>query len=187
MRRQRFVILGLGLLAASAVSIVVAHAQTTAVGPYYATPSWDQKIPCTGPSNCPRFVVLSNWNSEAILDRETGLVWERSPSALRRNWSDALGSCIRGVQAGNRKGWRLPTIQELGSLVEPGLGEGALSLPGGHPFDVQFDTYITATTNSSGANLAWGVDFSSGSSTGVSKTALFLVWCVRGGQAVDPQ
>jgi PEP-CTERM motif len=56
-----------------------ARAQTTAVGPYYATPAWDQTLPCSAPNNCPRFIVLSNMNSEAVLDRESGLVWERSP------------------------------------------------------------------------------------------------------------
>jgi hypothetical protein len=38
-------------------------------GPYYPTPSWDQKLPAAT-----RFVVLTNWNREAVLDRETGLV-----------------------------------------------------------------------------------------------------------------
>ena len=55
----------------------------TAAGPYYATPSWDQQLPAST-----RFVVLSNWidaahpsGGAAVLDRETGLVWEQSPTA----------------------------------------------------------------------------------------------------------
>src|SRR5262249_23927325 len=44
------------------------------VGRYYATPSWDQTLPAST-----RFIVLSNFNSQAVLDRETGLVWERTP------------------------------------------------------------------------------------------------------------
>src|SRR5262249_15328144 len=43
----------------------------TANGPYYAEPSWDQMLPAST-----RFIVLSNFNSEAVLDRETGLVWQ---------------------------------------------------------------------------------------------------------------
>jgi hypothetical protein len=49
---------------------------------YYANPSWDQQLACTSTSNCPRFVVLSNWidanfpsGGAAVVDRETGLVW----------------------------------------------------------------------------------------------------------------
>src|SRR5689334_6098081 len=62
-------------LIASSSSFV--NAQTTAAGPYYATPSWDQTLPAST-----RFIILSNFTSEAVLDRDTGLVWERSPSTL---------------------------------------------------------------------------------------------------------
>src|SRR5713101_6294178 len=47
-----------------------APAQTTANGPYYATPSWDQTLACTTLATCPRFIVLSNFNNQAVLDRE---------------------------------------------------------------------------------------------------------------------
>ena len=64
---------------ACALSLVsgAASAQTTANGPYYGMPSWDQKLQCDSVSTCPRFLVLANWNSEAVLDRETGLVWAK--------------------------------------------------------------------------------------------------------------
>src|SRR5215813_4773335 len=85
-----------------------AYAQTTAPGPYYATPSWDQTLPVST-----RFIVLSNWNSAAVLDRETGLVWERSPAFVdATDWQLAnvqchsLGSGTRFTST--RMGWRLP-------------------------------------------------------------------------------
>ena len=185
MRRHRFVILGLGLLAASAVSIGT-FAQTTAVGPYYATPSWDQKIACTSPSTCPRFVVLSNWNSEAVLDRETGLVWEQSPSAVPVQWNAAYDLCLT-LSKGNRQGWRLPTFSELASLVE--LPSDALSLPPGHPFNnVQSssidDRYWSATwrgTDSAYGKIFLGDGFFSAPRVGF----LAYYWCVRGGQGVN--
>ncbi len=75
-------LIGLGL---ATFAVTPAHAQTTAPGPYYATPSWDQTLP----SNT-RFIVLSNMNSEAVLDRETGLVWQRSPGLnLPQRWQFA--------------------------------------------------------------------------------------------------
>jgi len=37
-------------------------------------PSWDRKI-----DSAKRFKVLDRFEGEAVLDRETGLVWERSP------------------------------------------------------------------------------------------------------------
>jgi len=63
------------ILGTLALTIVLAHAQTTSNGPYYATPSWDQKLQCDTQATCPRFIVLSNWGGAAVLDRETGLVW----------------------------------------------------------------------------------------------------------------
>src|SRR5215475_7811879 len=96
-------------------------AQTTSTGPYYATPSWDQSLPSST-----RFVVLTNFNSEAVLDRVTGLVWERTPSTqtlpaiVDPNGFDifsAAGHCI-GIAVGGQVAWRLPSIQELQSILD---------------------------------------------------------------------
>jgi hypothetical protein len=54
------------------------HAQTTAPGPFYPIPTLSQKLQCDTQATCPRFVVLSDWKNAAVLDKETGLVWERS-------------------------------------------------------------------------------------------------------------
>src|SRR4249920_2249418 len=93
-------LIGAGLAALVALPT---HAQTTGVGPYYATPSWDQTLPAAT-----RFIVLSNMNSEAVLDRETGLVWSRSPSEnLNFDWFTSSRFCAT-LRLGNRAGWRLP-------------------------------------------------------------------------------
>src|SRR5215470_13675360 len=85
----------------------LAQAQTVAVGPYYATPSWDQTIPCTASTNCSRFVVLSNFSNQAVLDRETGLVWQQAPQlGLSSKAIDAASLCFTQPIAG-RMGWRL--------------------------------------------------------------------------------
>src|SRR5213592_884355 len=65
--------------------------QTT--GPYYATPSWDQKL-----VYFQRFICLTDWNNEAVLDRETGLVWQRAPfthviNSFEFRQSDAVFQC----------------------------------------------------------------------------------------------
>ena len=83
---------------------------TVGRGPYYPLPAWDQTLP----SNA-RFIVLSNFGNAAVLDLETGLVWERSPNPTPANWGPAQTAC-RNKVVGNRFGWRLPAIQELMSL-----------------------------------------------------------------------
>jgi hypothetical protein len=45
-------------------------------------PSWSQKLKCE--NNCPRFTVLKSWDNEAVLDKETGLVWEQSPDTSHK-------------------------------------------------------------------------------------------------------
>ena len=65
----------------------------------------------------------------------------------------------------------------------------APTLPAGHPFEnVQtFFPYWSATTTASDTSSAWTVNFSNGGLIGVGKHNGMLVWCVRGGQGVDPQ
>ena len=72
--KHKLLALGIIGLAIIAFSNIPAGAQTTSAGPYYATPSWGQKLQCDTPATCPRFIVLSNWDNAAVLDRETGLV-----------------------------------------------------------------------------------------------------------------
>jgi Protein of unknown function (DUF1566) len=132
-----------GILGIAIVSVASnALAQTTAPGPYYATPSWDQQLPAST-----RFIVLSNWGSAAVLDRETGLVWERSPSTTSGDWFAAQTRCIN-LEVGGRTGWRLPAIQELMSLVDRSVLSPSPVLPSGHPFInvVRANHYWSATT-----------------------------------------
>ena len=163
---------------------VSAEAQTSAAGPYYAVPSWDQKLPSST-----RFIVLSNWNNEAVLDRETGLVWERTLGGGISDWFVANSTCIVKT-VGGRLGWHLPTIQELASLIDPSVAAPGPTLPAGHPFiNVAAAGYWSSTSQAPAATQAWTVDFSSGFILGFREkgTTFRNVWCTRGGQTVDPQ
>ena len=184
--------LGLAILVLVTFIASPSVAQITLPGPYYSTPSWDQKLPVFT-----RFIILSNWNSEAVLDRETGLVWERSPNPSLFKWAYAHLRCNQ-LTLGNRMGWRLPTIQELASLVDPlVVGVSLLALPAGHPFDtdcttggcVQPSHYWSATTDVFTTDNAWDVGFFNGGFVvqADKDESDRYVWCVRGGQGVDAQ
>ncbi len=175
---------GLGTLAAALLAVLSAPAaaqvSTTANGPYYATPSWDQKLTTN------RFVILLNWNSEAVLDRETGQVWERSPDTVPRDWLTAQYNCTARA-IGNRKGWRLPGVHELFSLVDPAVSPGP-TLPVGHPFlNVQSSViYWSANALATDATSALGVLFNVGGLFGVElRSSTKAYWCVRGGQGAN--
>lgn len=172
-----------GLLAATLGAAVCASAQTTAAGPYYVSPSWDQKLPAAT-----RFVVLSNWNNDAVLDRETGLVWERGPLQARNfnfaqiSYSSAVSLCVQS-KTGGRYGWRLPSISELQSLVDPSATTDFMTLPPGHPFlEIQDDYYWSSTTtaSSNGGSVFVQGFTTRHHDTGYEKTAQLAMWCVRG-------
>ena len=177
-RRRRLIlgVLALGLRAGVALTAPPAQA-VNAVSPYYALPSWDRKM---GVGK--RFVVLTNWSSQAVLDKETGLVWEQSPQPVPTAWVNARFACT-GKTTGNRKGWRLPSVHELASLVDPAQSNPALPLS--HPFTVLSANYWSATPHAEFSTNAWIVLFFNGSMGFASKTNNFLVWCVRGGMNVD--
>jgi hypothetical protein len=158
------------------------YAQTTANGPYYATPSWDQQLPAAT-----RFIVLANWGSAAVLDRETGLVWEKVPIASTFTWFNASSHCLN-QNTGGRTGWRLPAVPELMSLVDQTQSN---SLPSGHPFTVQSvqGSFYWSATTFGFTDAAWAVDFSFfGVLTSFRRSENFpLAWCVRGGPGGENQ
>jgi len=167
----------------SVILVVVLAASSSLLSAQVGT-TWDQQFPGTN-----RFKLLSVFGNAAVLDKETGLVWERSPSTSIFVPEDAHLHCNTLV-VGNRFGWRVPTIQELASLIDP--TQANPSLPLGNPFiNINFtdDLYWSATT--SPINPPYSVGFGGhGEVTfggGGGGNGSNLVWCVRGGQSVDAQ
>ncbi|MDP1769473.1 MAG: DUF1566 domain-containing protein [Nitrospirota bacterium] len=139
------------------------------------TPNWDKALPAAS-----RFTVLAAFNNEAVRDNETGLVWGKSPTTTTHTWSNARSSCAERP-VGGRMGWRLPSVHELMSLVDP--TQSNPSLPAGHPFlNVQSSLYWSATTSAEDPALAWYVGFFNGNlSSPNGKNNTYNFWCVRGG------
>lgn len=169
-----------------------ALAQGAQPGPYYPTPAWDQKLACETTGACLRFLVLSNWNNEAVLDRETGLVWQRQPRTTTTFQSHQAAICTANP-VGGRYGWRLPTQVELMTLGDPENDRDEFHLAAGHPFIVNVaegTEFWTIDGDPSGA-AGDGIDFRPvrlldgsivpGLSTIGGPSELRLrAWCVRG-------
>src|SRR2546430_11839832 len=117
MKTRRRLTLGFFVATMMALGAVSAQAQTTSNGPYYAEPAWDQTLACTTTATCPRFIVLSNMNSEAVLDRETGLVWERSPLTTTYSWKIGRASCRERVEISGVAG-DLTKKKQVAALVD---------------------------------------------------------------------
>ncbi len=151
-------------------------------------PAWDKDLPAndTGDAcNSSRFTCVLG--GVAVLDNETGLVWERTPSSTLRLWGTSSGSLFDCANSftGGQWGWRLPSVHELASLLDSSVTP---PLPLGHPFS-NVDTtinfgYQAATTFGDNDLQNWVVTFNN-TITRVSvdgkASATRLSWCVRGG------
>jgi hypothetical protein len=141
---------------------------------------WDQALPAAQ-----RFVILTAFNSDAVLDKETGLVWERSPQTATVSSSNVRLACANKA-VGGRKGWRLPSLPELASLVDPSVASPGPTLSPGHPFlNVRSTNYWSASAHAENPALMWGVGFGNGAVLGLSKAFDQGAWCVRGGMSAD--
>jgi hypothetical protein len=179
---------GAFVLAAIAVAPTLAAAQD---GPYYPLPSWDQTL--RGSKRFALVMPIDGFGAQAVLDRETGLVWQRVPAEPRAfEWLVARRDC-RSENTGGRQGWRLPSVEELSSLLD--LSPGSVpGLPAGHPFDLRDATPVfwSATGDDADASLAFAVVFVGEDPTTVPGVRVFpkdyklRLWCVRGGQGGHP-
>jgi len=164
------------LLAATKSSSAAAESTKSSSVEDNHTTRWDQVLPVAQ-----RFVVLMAFNNDAVLDKETGLVWEKSPQSAAVSASNARLTCANKA-IGGRKGWRLPSLPELASLVDPSVTSPGPTLPSGHPFmGVQSANYWSASAHADNPTLIWGVGFNNGAVLGVSKAFDQRLWCVRGG------
>lgn len=159
------------------------------VPPAEATDTWSKKI-----DKPARFVILKEFNEEAVLDRETQLVWQREPkdqpdvSFYRTDFFGAVRHCY-SVTTGDRMGWRLPTAEELTSLLVETPTQSSVqraALPHRHPFigiaptrvwtisEGSFDSapgrYVVAPNEPEVSTVGLELDLE----------AIHSTWCVRG-------
>ena len=141
-------------------------------------------IPQSTPNN--RFII----NGDEVTDKVTGLIWQRCSlgqsgadcsmgSAATYNWSEAL-QAAESVRASTGKGWRLPNIKELQSIVEEACYNPAINLsvfPGTASSD-----FWSATPNAYSSSNAWYVHIGYGYSYSYGRSYSFYVRHVRAGQ-----
>lgn len=128
-----------------------------------------------------RFVVLPALNNDGVLDKKTGLVWEKSPQTVSAKWSVARRTCAE-KNIGGQKGWRLPSLSELQGLVDSSIPPPGPTLPPGHPFlAIQSAVYWSDTRVGEDPNGAWAVHFGlGGGAVFINWAHAVQVWCVHG-------
>lgn len=151
-------------------------------------PSWNQILLANdGADTCHSTRFTCIMGNAAVLDHETGLVWQQAPSASTVTWVVAIATC-EGASTGGRRGWRVPGPEELNSLSTPRLG-----LPTGHPFVATAGAYWSSALFSVDPALSITIDPTALSNPfgwrSRSDSATTRVWCVRGDatQGADAQ
>jgi hypothetical protein len=138
---------------------------------------------------------LANLADLTVTDNLTGLIWTKDANApgpaacgpaTAKIWQSALdyAACLNTYSYLGYDDWRVPSVRELGSLVD--ALRYSPSLPVGHPFTaVQSRNYWSST--SVNTTSVWRVDMGVGYVGSGDKILTNYVWPVRSGQtAVVP-
>lgn len=130
---------------------------------------------CGVPWPEPRFEIIP----DGVLDCLTRLFWRRSANLTPQPviWREALTAVATLNNESEQHVWRLPTINELETLVDCATHSPAL--PSGHLFaDVQ-DIYWSSTTSLFEPDWAWALYLEKGATgVGQKRFAQFSVWAV---------
>ena len=138
------------------------------------TSRWDSNKPSAS-----RFTVLAEFGNAAVRDNNTGLVWESTPTKTLP-WSDARFQCLNKAVplVGGTRGWRLPSVTELASLVDPSLGPPYVPPT---VFSGVTGIYWSATSLADGNSFSkFIVSFTDGSVDTMNIGSSNNIWCVRG-------
>jgi len=115
--------------------------------------------------------------NETVIDKGTGLEWQKKSSLQPYNWQNALAYC-ENLALNSHNDWRLPNIRELKSLVDYSKYYPAIA-PG---IPCQSSIYWSATSVASDTQTsAWSVFFGNGDDIWKIKSMSFNVRCVRAG------
>ena len=147
-----------------------------------------EKIDCPGTGQDGDFQCGTPWpyprfsrQSDIIHDRLTDLHWARHADATGKpvHWEEALAAVAAWSHemASPELVWRLPTMNELASLVDCGTHSPAL--PEGHPFTGLQPGYWASTTSFFATEWAWVLYLDKGAcGVGYKAEPTFYAWPV---------
>lgn len=90
---------------------------------YVSHAAADSKPPEKKPSS-KRYTI----SKDTLLDTKTKLIWQRATSDKKYNWQDAQSYCQNLKLGGLSSGWRLPTKEELLSIVDKSSSQRSIVL-----------------------------------------------------------
>ena len=125
--------------------------------------------------------INSNWK-EANFTREDGIVkdnnsklfWQDNTTISNKSWIEAINYC-ESLNLGGYSNWRLPNINELGSIIDHNSNSN---------LDKIFkqstsDLYWSSTSHAAQTSIAWVINFKYGSNAYKTKDSKLSTRCVR--------
>jgi len=120
-----------------------------------------------------------------VIDNLTGLMWAKNGNLSNgtKTWQEAL-NYVASINSGSGlcgyKDWRLPSVNELESLVNAGEANTATWLNSQGFSNVQSDFYWSSTTGANNTSYAWIVSMWYGYVFySLNKSYDYYVWPVR--------
>jgi hypothetical protein len=113
---------------------------------------------------------------DVVVDRVTGLMWQRRVDPGTRSWTEATAYCACLSLAG-QEDWRLPTRMELVSIVDFTRDAPAID-PAAFP-DTPPAWFWTASRWAEDPSFAWYIYFENGFTNFIDQGATYQVRCVR--------
>jgi hypothetical protein len=139
--------------------------------------------PSTAPgalSRDPQPAYADNGNG-TVTDRNSGLIWQRGDEQndSGRTWREALDYCA-GLDLASHHDWRLPTVEELRTIVDPGRSDPTIDIR--YFPDCQAYNYWSGNTRATNPDEAWVVNFYFGHAHHYPKDVVYCyVRCVLDG------
>ncbi len=122
-------------------------------------------------------IILQSNTTNTVKDIYRGYIWQKSEDGVVRTW-DAAKSYCDALALDGYSDWRIPTIQEIQTIIDYSAYNPALSTEvlQGRPY--YYWSGSTFTVNTDGA---WFVYFNNGYTNADWKSGPRYVRCVRGG------
>jgi len=126
----------------------------------------------------------TNNGDGTVSDSSTSLMWQREDDDTKRSWDSSTSYCSISTLA-NYTDWRLPTLEELESLIDPDYDPDDPVSAANPAIDytafpnTNQSAYWSITPNEENDSRAWRVDFSGGVSSSYYKTSNNYARCVR--------
>ena len=129
-------------------------------------------------------IVISSINAQyirdsrlkVVKDTSNNLMWQDDNKAktIKKNWKDAVDYC-QGLELDGYDDWRLPTINELKSIVDYNRYKPAIN----SKFkNVSIDDWYWSST-SYNKNSAWLVSFDDGNDGHFFSEGVLYIRCIR--------